>query len=288
MNYTQKRELLVNLIRTGSLVRVVGAHDAITAQLIEEAAFDAVWAGSLGISTALGYPDLDVISMNEFLTVACLLNRTCNLPIIADCNSGYGSLNNLIRMVREYEQCGISAICIEDQVFPKKNSLYSSDHDLEQQNAFCEKLKLAVETRKDSNFLIIARIEALIAGFGVNEAIKRAHAYKLAGADVIAIHSKSKNSDEIEHFLEIWASEAPVMIIPSTYYFSDNLIQAHNVSMVVYANQVIRSIIPSIKLLLSQLSENPNEIKIPTHNIADLEQIFKYHQLSSWKVFESD
>ncbi len=281
MNYSQKRESLWRFVEGASLVRAVGAYDAITAQLIEESEFEAIWAGSLGICTALGYPDSDIVNMNEFLDAARVLNRSTNIPVIADCNSGYGGINNVVRMVKEYENAGIAAICIEDQVFPKKNSFYSGIHELEETNLFCEKLRAAVQTREDSKFMIIARIEALIAGRDITEALDRAHAYKLAGADIIAIHSKSKTPDEIIHFLESWASETPVMIIPTTYYLSVEQLMELKVSIVVYANQVLRAIVPSAKKLLMQISDHPGNINIPSHRIADLDEIFQLHRMNS-------
>lgn len=288
MNYSQKRESLWRLVEGVSLVRAVGAYDAITARLIEESAFEAIWAGSMGICTALGYPDADIVTMSEFLDAARVLNRSTNIPVIADCNSGYGSIHNVIRMVKEYENAGIAAICIEDQVFPKKNSFYSGTNDLEETNLFCEKLSAAVQAREDSKFMIIARIEALVAGRDVTEALDRAYAYKLAGTDMIAIHSKSKTPDEIIRFLESWASKTPVMVIPTTYYLSIEQLKALKVSIVVYANQALRAIVPSVKQLLTQISDHPGDINIPSHRIADLDEIFQLHQLNSWNYFSRD
>lgn len=288
MNYSQKRELLWKLINELSLVTAVGAYDSITARLIEESSFDAIWAGSLGICTAYGYPDADIMTMNEFLNVACILNRSTNLPIIADCNSGYGGINNIIRLVKDYESSGISAVCIEDQVFPKKNSFYDVGHDLEDTKIFCEKLSAAVSVREDPKFIIIARIEALVAGRDITEAIDRAYAYKLAGADMIAIHSKNKTSDEIVDFLESWSSELPVMVIPTSYYLSKEQLKELKVSIVVYANQVLRAIVPSIKQLLKQITNHTDEINITSHGISDLNEIFQLQQLKLWNNFSKD
>src|SRR5437764_15369183 len=119
MKAKQNRVLLRQSIRNGKLVRAVGAYDAITARLIEDSGFDAIWASSLCICSALGLPDAGIVSMRELLDVTRVLESASKLPIIADCDSGFGPVNSVIHLVREYERAGIAAVCIEDQAVPK-------------------------------------------------------------------------------------------------------------------------------------------------------------------------
>lgn len=285
MNFSQKREMLYQLVKESKFIRAVGAYDAISAQLIEESDFEAVWAGGMGICTALGYPDTDIVTMSEFLEYANVINRSTQLPVIADCNCGFGGVNNVIRMVREYENAGIAALCIEDQAFPKRNSFYSGTHRLEDINQFCEKITVATQTREDPKMLIIARIEALVAGQSVEEALNRAHLYKQAGADIIAIHSKKNNPEEVIQFLKFWAAEGPVMLIPTTYHLSVEQLKELNIAIAVYANQILRAFVPCMKQLLTQITDDSSTVNIKFTGLAELDEIFHYHNLSAAKRF---
>jgi len=201
-----------------SIVKVGGAFDAMSAKLVESAGFDAIWAGSFAISATHALPDASILTMTEFYHVASTMADACEIPIIADCDTGYGGPNNVTHMVRKYENAGISSICIEDKIFPKQNSLLEGgQNDLLSEKEFVAKILAGKEAKNDKDFLIIARIEALISGLGINEALKRADAYEKAGADAILIHSKKTEPDEIFEFADNWKGSIPIVAIPTTY-----------------------------------------------------------------------
>jgi 2-methylisocitrate lyase-like PEP mutase family enzyme len=105
--------------RHPGVIRIVGAHDGLGAKLIEESGFDGVWASGLEISASYGVPDANILTMTQYLERACEMNDACALPVVADCDTGYGNSNNAMHMVRKYEAAGIAAVCIEDKQFPK-------------------------------------------------------------------------------------------------------------------------------------------------------------------------
>ena len=165
-----------------------------------EAGFDGVWASGLEISASYGLPDANILTMSEYLERATEMNEATSLPVIADCDTGYGNVNNVIHMVEKYEKAGIAAICIEDKLFPKVNSFIEGRQDLADIEEFCGKIRAVKNTQKNPDFMVIARVEALIAGWGMKEALKRATAYAESGADAILIHSKKRDNKEILEF----------------------------------------------------------------------------------------
>ena len=200
-----KSRLLLNHLESKSIVKVGGAFDAMSAKLVEFHGFDAIWAGGFAISATHAVPDASILTMTEFLDVASNMAEACKIPVIADCDTGYGGPSNVSHLVKKYESAGIAAICIEDKVFPKQNSLLENgQNNLISEKDFVAKIIAGKEAKQDKNFMIIARIEALISGAGMDEALKRATAYENAGADAILIHSKQKTPDEIFEFTDSW------------------------------------------------------------------------------------
>ena len=116
-------EILRKKLEGNSIIKVGGAFDAMSAKLVEVNGFDAVWAGGFAISATHALPDASILTMTEFLNVASNMEEACNIPIIADCDTGFGGPSNVSHMVKKYEKAGIAAVCIEDKTFPKQNSL---------------------------------------------------------------------------------------------------------------------------------------------------------------------
>ena len=250
-----KNEILRKKLEGNSIIKVGGAFDAMSAKLVENSGFDAVWAGSFAISATHALPDASILTMTEFFDVASNMSSTCEIPIMADCDTGYGGPGNVNHMVQKYESAGISSICIEDKTFPKQNSLLENGkNDLLSQKEFVAKILAAREARNDKNFIIIARVEALISGAGMNEALKRATAYENAGADAILIHSKQKTPDEIFEFTDSWKGSVPIVVVPTTY---DNVkiseLESHKIKMVIYANQTLRVAHMAMTRLLEEM-----------------------------------
>ena len=273
-------EILQKKLHQDSIVKVGGAFDAMSAKLVENAGFDAVWAGSFAISATHALPDASILTMTEFLNAASIMANACNIPIIADCDTGFGGPSNVTHMVRKYESAGISSICIEDKIFPKQNSLLENgQNDLLSEKEFVAKILAANEAKNSKDFLIIARIEALISGLGMKEALKRADAYEKAGADVILIHSKQKNPDEIFEFTDSWKGNTPIAVIPTTYdsvKLSD--IYEHKIKMVIYANQTLRAAYDAMENLLKEMAvtEKISDIK---QKMSSMNKIFDLQEM---------
>ncbi|MFQ5723078.1 MAG: isocitrate lyase/PEP mutase family protein, partial [Terriglobia bacterium] len=151
---------------------LVGAHNGLTAKLAEEAGFDGVWASGFEINAARALPDASILSMSEHLAVCGEINDATTLPVVADCDNGFGNAINVMRLVRECEKAGIAAISIEDNVFPKRCSFYASvKRELESIEEFSGKIRAAKNTQRAPDFAVIARTEAFIAGWGLEEAL---------------------------------------------------------------------------------------------------------------------
>ena len=275
-----KNEILRKKLVGNSIIKVGGAFDAMSAKLVENSGFDAVWAGSFAISATHALPDASILTMTEFFDVASNMSSTCKIPIIADCDTGYGGPSNVHHMVRKYENAGISAICIEDKTFPKQNSLLENGkNDLLSEKEFVAKILAAKEARNDQNFIIIARVEALISGAGMNEALKRAAAYENAGADAILIHSKQKTPDEIFEFTDSWKGSAPIVVVPTTYdSVKISELEAHKIKMVIYANQTLRVAHMAMSRLLKEMI-NADHISDVKDKMSTMQDIFSLQEM---------
>ena len=140
---------LVELLNSKSIVKVCGAFDAMSAKLVEFHGFDAVWAGSFAISATHAVPDASILTMTEFFDAASNMAETCKIPVIADCDTGYGGPSNVSHMTKKYENAGIAAICIEDKTFPKQNSLLKNgQNDLISEKEFVAKIIAAKEAKR--------------------------------------------------------------------------------------------------------------------------------------------
>ena len=258
----QRRGKLKALLENGKTVRVLEAHNGLSgiiANTVEVTGdsngqtvvrqFDAIWESSLTDSASKGHPDIEVItfdsrihSINEILAVT-------DKPMIVDGDTG-GDANTFEYTVSKLEQAGVSAVIIEDKIFPKRNSLESGvQQNLEDPEVFAQKIQRGKRIQKSSDFMIIARIESLIAGKPMEEAIKRATKYLKAGIDGIMIHSKSKNPDEIlefaekyKHLLKTLKLNKPLVCVPTTYnLITEDELNAAGFSIIIYANHLLRS-----------------------------------------------
>ena len=279
-----KNEILRKKLGGNSIIKVGGAFDAMSAKLVEINGFDAVWAGGFAISATHALPDASILTMTEFLNVASSMEEACNIPIIADCDTGFGGPTNVSHMVKKYEKAGIAAVCIEDKTFPKQNSLLEDGRqELISEKDFVAKIIAARDAKENPNFTIIARTEALISGMGMKEAIKRALAYEKAGADAILIHSKQDSPNEIFEFSESWGGTLPLVVVPTSYpsVKLDELI-SHNIKMIIYANQTLRVAHASISKILKQL-KNSSSISDISEDLSSMEEIFQLQEMYNLK-----
>lgn len=276
-----------SLVKKGELVRVVGAHDALGAVIAQQAGFDAVWSSSLEVSAARCIPDASVLTMTEYLEAASNMQKALGIPVIADCDTGYGNNLNVVHMVHEYEAAGITAICMEDKLFPKINSFAGGDQTLLSTEAFCGKIQAAKSAQATENFFVVARTEALISGLSMDVALERCHAYCEAGADAVLIHSKSKTKDEVEAFLSRWNGRRPVVIVPTTYpdWHADDIAGA-GVSVVIYANHGLRATVASLREAFESIRRRGDSTELE-NRIAALSDVFELQQLKTWQKLDA-
>jgi phosphoenolpyruvate phosphomutase len=271
----QARQLRELLHRPGAVV-AVGAHDALSARLIERAGFDAVWASGFAISAAqFALPDANVLTMTENLEVIRQMSRATNLPVIADIDNGYGNAVNVIRTITEYEAAGVAAISIEDNIFPKRCSFYPGvQRELVSVEEHCGKIRAAKRAQRSADFMVIARTETLIAGWGMEEALQRATAYAEAGADAILIHSKAPTAVEVMEFARRWSRDTPLVIVPTTYASTPlQAFEAAGFKIVIFANHPVRAAITAMKQTLAMLRREGIASLLDPH-IASLQEVY--------------
>ncbi|RAL24230.1 phosphoenolpyruvate phosphomutase [Thermoflavimicrobium daqui] len=281
-----KAEILRKMLGEDRMVLVAGAHDGLSAKLAEKHGFDAIWASGLGISALHTVPDASILSMTEFLQWAVMMNESCSLPVIADCDSGYGNIHNVRQMVEKYEAAKIAGICIEDKVFPKLNSFDDRQQVLVSVDEFCAKIRTAKYVQKDPDFTVIARVEALIAGLGQEEAQYRARAYVEAGADAILIHSKQKTPHEIIEFAKNWTLPVPLIVVPTKYPdITVKELKNLGIRMTIYANQALRASVRAMDEALKRIRQS-GTTQVIEQEICSVEEIFNLQNVAKMKEME--
>lgn len=282
-------KILQKNLETKPILKIGGAFDAMSAKLVELSGFDAIWAGSFAISATHALPDASIMTMTEFLGVASNMAESCKIPVIADCDTGFGGPSNVSRMIKKYESSGIAGVSIEDKTFPKQNSLLEEGkHELTSEKEFVAKIIAARESKQNKEFMVIARTEALIAGLGVKEALKRAEAYEKAGADAILIHSKKTEPTEIFEFADQWKGIIPLVVVPTSYpsVSIDELI-SHKIKMVIYANQSLRVAHAAMSRVLNEIIDVKKLSEI-NEDMSSMEQIFHLQEMYNVKKEEED
>ncbi len=253
---------------------IMEAHDGLSAKIVEEAGFKGIWASGLTVSAALGVRDSNEASWTQVLEVLEFMSDATDIPILVDGDTGYGNFNNVRRVVRKLEQRGIAGICIEDKLFPKTNSFIGDGQPLADMDEFCGKIKAGKDSQSDDSFNIVARIEALISGRGMAEALRRAEAYHNAGADALLIHSKKREPDEILTFMQEWAGRCPVIIVPTTYYDTPtDAWRDANVSLVIWANHNLRAAITAMREVSARIAREQSLIGVE-NAVATVKDIF--------------
>ncbi|MGC4979357.1 isocitrate lyase/phosphoenolpyruvate mutase family protein [Streptomyces sp. DT193] len=280
-NYPSFRSVLAS----HPLSRIAGAHSPLGAVIAEQAGFQAVWASSFEISAARCLPDASLLSMTDYLEAAANIQKVLSVPVVADCDTGFGNSMNVAYMVAEYERAGITAVCIEDKIFPKMNSFAAADHSLLDVGDFAHKIETAKKAQRHEEFFVIARTEAMISGLGVDEALKRCAVYADAGADAVLVHSKQATKDEVIAFLDQWDDRLPVVVVPTTYpdWHADEA-RAAGVSAVIYANQGLRATITSLRAALGSIYETGHSAHLED-SIAGVKDVFELQQLDQWQEF---
>jgi phosphoenolpyruvate phosphomutase len=237
----------------GRIVKLAGAHDAMGARLACDTGFDGVWASSLAIATSRGVPDADVLTWRQLHAAGAAMAGAVEAPVVADCETGFGGPDAVRRLVAAYEDSRVAAVCLEDGASPRRNCLLPGRHRLAPLGEFAKKIETAAERRR--RLCVLARVQALVAGCGQAEALKRAHAYVDAGADAIVIHSRSPQPDEVLAFCGAWDRPTPLVLIPTTYHTITDaqMLAAGTVRTAIYANHGLRAAVASMKRVFRQI-----------------------------------
>ncbi len=243
-----KAALLRAELNSASLSFLMEAHDGLSSKIVEEAGFRGIWASGLSMATALGVRDSNEASWTQVLEILEFMSDATSIPILMDGDTGYGNFNNMRRLVRKLCQRSIAGVCIEDKLFPKTNSFIGEGQPLADMDEFCGKIKAGKDSQTDDDFCVVARIEALISGWGLDEALRRAEAYHAAGADGLLVHSKQSTASEILAFMREWDNRCPVVIVPTTYYGTPTQqFRDAGISAVIWANHNLRASINAMR-----------------------------------------
>ncbi|MCS1408808.1 MAG: Phosphonopyruvate hydrolase [Verrucomicrobia subdivision 3 bacterium] len=265
-----KASQLRSLITRDELGFLMEAHNGLSAKIVEEAGFEAIWGSGLSMSAAMGVRDNNEATWTQVLEVLEFMADHTSIPILVDGDTGYGDFNTMRRVVRKLESRGVAGVCIEDKLFPKTNSFINgASQPLAPMDEFCGKLKAGNDARNDPDFVIVARVEAFIAGWGLAEALRRAEAYCEAGADAILIHSARRHPDEVFAFAREWQRRSPLILVPTKYYNTPTAaFRQHGIAAVIWANHLLRASIRAMqrtaKEIYSAQALTPVEDKIVT------------------------
>jgi phosphoenolpyruvate phosphomutase len=264
------------LLNSGRLEFLMEAHNGLSARIVEEAGFKGIWGSGLTISASTGVRDSNELSWTQVVDIVEYMSDATTIPIMLDADTGYGNFNNMRRLVRKLEQINVAAACIEDKIFPKCNSFINSeDQSLADIDEFAGKIKAAKDTQQDPDFCVVARTEAFVVGRGLDEALARADAYYRAGADAVLIHSKIATADQIVAFMSAWHKKCPVVIVPTKYYSTPTRVfEDAGVSMIIWANQLLRTSITAMQQTAARLYQEKNLIVVEKE-IATVKEIFR-------------
>lgn len=280
---------LRRLIAAKPIVRIMEAHSGLSGVIVEHASvekedglhcYDGMWSSSLTDSTSKGKPDIEAVDLTNRLQDLTNILECTTKPIIFDGDTG-GLAEHFAFTVRTLERNGISAVIIEDKQGLKKNSLFGTDvvQQLAPVEDFCNKISTGKRAQVTNDFMVIARLESLIAGGTVDEALARAKAYVVAGADGIMIHSKKKDGHEIKDFCtrfrELYA-HIPLVLVPTTYnQFTERELKAWGANIVIYANHMLRASYPAMKQVAETILSHGRSLEadaqcMPIKQILDL------------------
>lgn len=257
----ERQSTFRHLLHAKDMVRVMEVHSPLSALIVEQSRlvkhgvlrqFDAMWASSLTDSTVRGKPDIEVVDTTSRLQTINEIFEVTQKPLIYDADTG-GLVEHFEHTVRSLERLGVSAAIVEDKQGLKKNSLLDGNvlHEQAPIEEFCRKISRGKQAQSGENFMIVARLESLILGVGMEDALRRACAYVEAGADGVLIHSKNKNGAEVLDFgmrFRGMGYKQPLFAVPTTYnQVSERQLRDAGFSVVIYANHLLRSAYPAMQ-----------------------------------------
>ena len=249
---------LRSLIAAGTLVRAMAVHSPLSALLAAEAGFEALWASGFELSALYGVADSSLLTMTQHLDMVRAIVERTPTPVVADVDTGYGNAVNVHRTVRLYERAGASAVVLEDKTFPKTTSLMNgARQDLVRMEEFVGKISAALDARSDARLLIIGRTEALIAGLGTDEALRRAEACATAGADLIMVHSKASTPEQFEAVAAAWKRPQKLVVVPTAFptMTTARIGRWPSIGMVIYGNHAIRASSAAMRRVFHRIAD---------------------------------
>ncbi|HXI68935.1 MAG TPA: phosphoenolpyruvate mutase, partial [Verrucomicrobiae bacterium] len=269
---TQFRQLL----KANRLEFLMEAHNGLSATIVEETGFKGIWASGLSISAALGVRDNNEASWTQVLEVVEFMSDATNIPILLDGDTGFGNFNNARRLVQKLEKRGCAAVCIEDKLFPKTNSFIDGEKQaLADVDEFAGKIKSMKDAQSDPDFCVVARLEAFIAGWGLDEMLRRAEAYHAAGADALLIHSKKKTPDQVLAFARAWGGKCPLIAVPTTYYSTPvEAFEQAGFNIVIWANHNCRASITAMQNVSRTIFQERSLVSIED-KVAPVKEVFR-------------
>lgn len=283
-NGIDRCKYLRRLVESSELTFLMEAHDALSAAVAQRAGFKGLWASGLSIASALGYRDANEASWREVVDVVEHMADATDVPILVDGDSGFGNFNNARLAALKLHQRGAAGICLEDKGFPKMNSFVGERHPLADIVEFCGRLRAVKDTVPDADFVLVARIEALIAGHGQQEAVARAHAYADAGADAILIHSRKSIAEEILDFARVWQNRLPLVIVPTKYHRTPvATYREAGIATVIWANHNMRASVAAMRAVCGRILTEESVSGVEDE-IASLDEVFgllDYAELAS-------
>jgi phosphoenolpyruvate phosphomutase len=274
---------LRQVLAKNGLVEAMAAHSPLSAMLAAEAGFDAIWASGFELSAMYGVPDVSMVSMTQHLDMTRAMVDRSGLPVVADIDTGFGNAINVLYAIEQYERAGAAAIVMEDKSFPKVTSLIAGGRqDMVRIEEFQGKIEAARAARRDP--IIVARTEALIAGLGQDEALKRARAYEAAGADMILVHSKQKTPDEIEAFVRAWDGKVPIALVPTAYpqMTVARVKELKKVGLLIWGNHAIRASVGAMRATFAQIRRDRGIHGVEA-SIATVEDVFDLQGMGAVK-----
>lgn len=272
----RKTSRLRNMLRGDGLHFLMEAHNGLSAKIAEEAGFEGIWGSGLSISAALGVRDNNEASWTQVLEVVEFMADATRVPILLDGDTGYGNFNSARRLVTKLEQRGVAGVCIEDKLFPKTNSfIRGTAQPLADMHEFAGKIRAMKEAQRDEDFVVVARVEALIAGHGMAAALERGECYRQAGADAVLIHSSKKNAAEILEFKKEWGDRLPLVIVPTKYYTTPTeVFREAGFKIVIWANHLMRSALATMQETAKQIFQDQSLINVE-EKVAPLAEVFR-------------
>lgn len=286
-----RRSQLRKMLNLKPYISVMEASNGLTGLIVENVKvldektsfykeYDAMWVSSLCDSTFKGKPDIELVDLTSRINTINEIMEVTTKPIILDGDTG-GKKEHFVFNVKTLERIGVSAIIIEDKTGLKKNSLFGTEVEqtLEDPAEFAEKIRAGKNALTTKDFLIFARLESLIAGLGVDDAMKRAKIYIEAGADGIMIHSKDKSGADIIEFLKefrAYSKDIPVILVPTTYnHLTEKELNAYGANIIIHANHLLRSAYPAMvktaeTILKNGRSKEADEYCMPIKQVLNL------------------